>query len=244
MKEPLPANFKPTWAIEAEELTKSFGHRLALRGINLKVARGEFFIIFGPNGAGKTTLIKILATLSKPSSGSVRIAGLDLKKSPAEIRHQIGVVCHQTYLYDNLTAYENLRFYGRMYDVTNVEKRIQQVANYMGLVFVLKERMGTLSRGMQQRLSIARAIIHNPEILLLDEPETGLDQNALLLFEDLLTSFRRSNKTLVMTTHNPERGLKMADRVIILAQGKVVYEETKPDVATFKRGYLCEGVRY
>ena len=229
----------PTWAIEIEGLTKSFGHHLALRRLDLKVRRGEFLAILGSNGAGKTTLIKILATLTKPSSGSIRLAGLDPKKSAAEIRHQIGVVCHQPYLYDNLTVYENLKFYGRMYNVPDLEVRIHQVVHQAGLMSQLHEPVRILSRGMQQRLSIARAIIHDPEIMLLDEPETGLDQNALFRFENLLTSFHNSAKTIIMTTHNPERGLRMADRVIILGQGKIVYEKVKAarDFAAFRNAY-------
>ncbi len=224
------------WAIEAESVTKSFGDRLALRGVNLKVPNGEFLVICGPNGAGKTTLIKILATLCKPSSGNIRIAGLDSKKNSAKIRYQIGVVCHQLYLYPSLTAYENLKFYGRMYDVPRLEERIQQLGEQMKLVHLLHEPVRVLSHGMQQRLSIARAIIHNPEILLLDEPETGLDQEALLIFEDLLTSFHNSGKTLVVTTHNLEGSFKKANRIVILAQGKVIREEvkTKPYPAGFR----------
>ncbi|MFQ5988033.1 MAG: ABC transporter ATP-binding protein, partial [Dehalococcoidia bacterium] len=148
------------WAVEVGGLTKSFGRQLVLRGIDLRVKKGEFLTIFGPNAAGKTTLIKILATLSRPSSGEVRLAGLQLQDDATEIRRRVGVVTHQTLLYDDLTVRENLRFYGRMYDVANLEERIATVIRQVGLEARLHDRVRTLSHGMQKRASIARAVIH------------------------------------------------------------------------------------
>jgi heme exporter protein A len=220
-----------SWAIEVQGLTKSFGERYALRGIDLQVNKGERLIIFGPNGAGKTTLIKILATLVKPSSGSVRIDGIDIHDKPAQIRHKISLVGHQTFLYDDLTIYENLKFYGRMYDVTDLEPKVREVIAWVQLESRRHDRVGTLSHGLQQRASIARAVLHNPSILLLDEPEVGLDPHAGAAIRDVLSSFNTSSRTVVMTTHNLERGLELGNRVIILDKGKVVYQATKDEIS-------------
>lgn len=215
------------WAIEVHGLTKSFGNYLALKGVELWVKKGEFFSILGPNGAGKTTLIKVLATLSKPSAGSVQVAGLDLRNNPTKVRRKIGVVTHQTFLYDTFTAFENLKFYGKMYDVPNLEERIIEVVAKVGLASCLHHQVRTLSRGMQQRLSIARAILHSPSIMLLGEPDTGLDQQAISMLGEVLDTFSTGERTVVMTTHSIERGLGLGDQVAILSEGKVAYVESK-----------------
>ena len=215
------------WAIEARGLEKSFGERRALRGIDLQVGHGECLVIFGPNGAGKTTLLKILATLLKPSAGSVRLDGIDIRDKPAQIRRKISMVSHQTFLYDNLTVYENLKFYGKMYDVADLEQRIREVASWVQLESRLHDRAGTLSRGLQQRASMARAVLHNPSILFLDEPYVGLDPHASTMVKDTLCSINSGSRTVVITTHNLERGLELADRIIILDRGKVVYQESR-----------------
>ncbi len=227
------------WAIEVKGITKSFGNHLALRGVDLEVKKGEFLTIFGPNGAGKTTLIKVLATLLKPSSGSVRVASLDIRNSSVRIRRKIGVVTHQTFLYDELTAYENLKFYGRMYDVPNLEERIYELITKVGLASRLHDRVRTLSRGMQQRLSIARAVIHNPSIVLLDEPETGLDQYASAMLREILDAFNTGERTMVMTTHSLERGLEMGNHIAIITEGKIAYEESKQslNLASLQEAY-------
>ena len=188
---------------------------------------GEFLALFGGNGAGKTTFLKILATLLKPSSGTIKIAGLDQKNSAKEIRRSIGVVSHQTFLYDDFTAYENLKFYGKMYRLSDLDKRIMEVFLQVGLSKSrIHDRVGTYSRGMQQRLAIARAVLHNPAIVLLDEPETGLDQQAGAMLREMVDTFREGRRTTVMATHSLERGLEMGDHVVILAKGKVAYEES------------------
>ena len=234
-----------SWAIEAWGLTKSFGDRYALRGIDLKVSRGEHLVIFGPNGVGKTTLVKILSTLVKPSAGSVRLDGIDIRDKPAQSRRKIGLVSHQTFLYDDLTIYENLKFYGKMYDVPDLESKIREVVSWVQLESRLYDRVGTLSRGLQQRASIARAVLHNPSILLLDEPEVGLDPHAITVIRDALGSINTGSRTVVMTTHNLERGLELGDSVIILNRGKIVYQASKHEVDTlnFKQVYdRCTGI--
>ncbi len=227
------------WVVKIEELTKSFGNQLALRGMDLKVRRGESVVIFGPNGAGKTTLIKVLATIMNPSSGRILVDGLNLKNNAEEIRRRIGVVTHQTFLYSNLTAYENLEFYSRMYDVPGCKSRIQEVVSMMGMTSRLYDRVGTLSRGMQQRLSIARSLLHQPAIMLLDEPETGLDQQAISMLWKALETEGEGKRTVILTTHNLERGLELGERLLILDKGKIVYEGSRQalDLAGLKEAY-------
>ena len=210
--------------IEIQGLTKAFGHHLALRGIDLKIRQGEKVAIFGPNGAGKTTLIKVLATIMNISSGKVLIAGLNSKDNTEEIQRQIGVITHQTFLYGNLTAKENLEFYGRMYDVPRRKERINEVVDMVGMTPRLHDRVNTLSRGMQQRIAIARALLHRPTILLLDEPETGLDPQATSILWEMLSVEGEDKRTIVLTTHSLERGLELCDRLLILNQGKIAYE--------------------
>ncbi|MBI2853158.1 MAG: ABC transporter ATP-binding protein [Chloroflexi bacterium] len=211
-------------AIRTEGLTKVFGSRMALRGINLEVQQGQSLVIFGPNGAGKTTLIKILATITNPSSGTFSVDGLDVKNHPEDVRRRIGIVTHQTFLYGNLTAYENLEFYSRMFDVPGRKERIHELAEQLGMTYRLHDRVATLSRGMQQRFSIARALLHKPSVMLLDEPETGLDQEALAILWKALPGENERKRTIILATHNLERGLELGDRLVILDRGKIVYD--------------------
>lgn len=220
----------PALAVEVRQLTKSFGANRALRGIDLKIKPAESLVIFGPNGAGKTTLIKILSTIMNPSSGKVLIDGLSLKDNAEEVRRKIGIVSHQTFLYSNLTAYENLEFYSRMYDVPKRKERIQEVAALVGMTSRLQDRVGTLSRGMQQRVSIARSLLHKPAIMLLDEPETGLDQQATSMLWEALQAEGGEKRTIIHTTHSLERGLELCDRLLILVQGKIAYEGSRQDL--------------
>ncbi len=232
------------WAIEARGLGKSFGIRHALRDVNLKVRKGSHLTIFGPNGAGKTTLIKILSTISKPSCGATLIDGMDTGKSPEQIRRKLGVVSHSTFLYSNLTVNENLRFYGKMFGVSDIENRIEDVVEQVQLSSRLHDRVGTLSHGMQRRVSIARAVLHNPSVLLLDEPESGLDPRATEMMNDILEAIKSDERTVVMTTHNLERGLDISDEVVILHEGRVVYQSSRQeiDAAGFYQTYnRCTG---
>lgn len=213
------------WIVEVTGIEKSFGNTLALAGIDLRVEKGEFLTIIGPNGAGKTTLLKILSTLMKPTSGEGKIVGFDLKQEEDNLRREIGMLSHYTFLYENLTAYENLKFYGRLYQVKNIEKEIKRVIEEVGLENRLHDTVRTLSRGMKQRLSIARSIIHNPSLLLLDEPYTGLDRWSEKKLNDILKRFHSRGKTIIMTTHNLSFSLELGDRVIILSSGKIVHEQ-------------------
>ena len=217
----------PTPAFDIRGLKRSFGHFQALRGIDLRVDHGECLAIFGPNGAGKTTMIKVLATVMRPSGGEVFVDGLDLRSHAEDIRRRIGVVTHQTFLYGNLTAYENLDFYAKLYDVPDREKRIREVVAQVGMTSRIHDRVGTFSQGMQQRISIARSVIHQPDIMLLDEPESGLDQEAVsLLWETLRGDGRRRRRTILLITHSLERGLDVCDRLVILDRGQLVYQSS------------------
>jgi heme exporter protein A len=233
------------YAIEVKQLSKSYGEHHALRGIDLSVKWGDILAIFGPNGAGKTTLLKVLATLVKPSAGDVSVAGFNLKQDAIMIRRRIGVVTHQTLLYDDLSAYENLRFYGKMYDVSNLRDKINQLIAQVGLESRIHDPVRTLSRGMQQRLAIARALIHDPPVLLLDEPGTGLDQHASAMFATILNSTANKQRAVLMTSHSLEQGSALSSRIAIMADGKIAYEGSKQlDISNLREVYYqCTGVK-
>jgi len=225
--------------IKIEDLSKSFGSFYALHNINLAINAGEFWIIVGPNGAGKTTLLKIIATLSQPSSGSVRINGTVTTKDKLEIRKQVGFIGHQTFLYNNLTAEENLKFYARMYDLKDAKQQIDDILTRVGLWNRKEDLVRTFSRGMQQRLSIGRALLTDPTIILLDEPFSGLDQGAIDNFIHIFTSLISPDRTIIMTTHNLQLGFQLATHFVILSSGEIVQESLTEtiDVSRFKTIY-------
>ena len=210
--------------IQARNLTKSFGGRLVLKGIDLDVTEGERIALVGPNGAGKTTLLRILATLCRPNDGSIRVAGSDLVDGAKEIRRQIGFLSHQPLLYGDLSAEENLRFYGRMYSVSGLAERISALLEQVGLKSSRHALVRTFSRGMRQRLSIARALLHDPPVLLMDEPYTGLDQQAARMLDEVLQEAGAVTRTIVLTTHNLEHGWHISDRTAMLVRGQITYE--------------------
>ena len=216
--------------IEVQRLAKTFGLKKVLRGLDFRVEHGEFVALVGPNGAGKTTFLRILAALSRPSKGEVCVAGYPLPARATAVRRHLGVVTHQPLLYGDLTAEENLRFYGRMYAVNNLNQRIEDVLGMVGLIALRRDLVRQFSRGMQQRLSIGRAILHDPEILLFDEPHTGLDQEAAVMLDDLLQEVAARGRTVVMTSHDLTRVTDLADRVDILHQGKIVASVRRGEV--------------
>lgn len=203
-------------------VTKRFGTFAALRGIDLEVRRGNCLGLLGPNGAGKTTLLRILATLTRPSSGTVRIAGHDAMRYASRVRPLLGVLSHRTFLYGHLTAWENLHFYGRMFGITQLPKRIEEVLHLIGLEVQSRQLVRTYSRGMQQRLAIARTILHAPVLLLLDEPYTGLDQQAIARLQAMLLQLRSQGCTIIMSTHDLHRTLTLCDDIAIQRRGKIV----------------------
>ena len=217
--------------IHVHDITKNFGSMTVLDNVNFSVKGGEFLTIVGPNGAGKTTLIKIMATLVNATGGTVEIGGFNVKKSPEKVRGIIGVISHNTYLYNDLTAGENLKFFGKMYAIPESDRRVDEVLGDTGLADRKHDRVGTFSRGMKQRLSIARAILHKPSVLLLDEPYTGLDQQASASLESVLNSLTGSGITTIMISHDLKRGLALADQVMIMASGTVRYHAPASEVA-------------
>jgi heme exporter protein A len=225
--------------IQVCDLAKTFGPRVALAGVDLAVDAGEFVALVGPNGAGKTTLLRILATLTRPTSGEVRIAGLVPAKAGEAVRRRIGFLSHRTLLYGDLNAEQNLRFYARMYDLADGPTRIGELLERVGLRERQHDLVCTFSRGMQQRLAVARAVLHRPQVLLLDEPYTGLDPDAAQVLTDLLAELAGAGCTVLWTTHNLDRGLASGRRMIVLARGRVVYDEPRRviDPATFSETY-------
>lgn len=207
--------------IEGINLSKSYGSKSVLRDISVRIPKGEFVAVLGPNGAGKSTLLKILALISKPDSGQVNIGEQALVNSKGELKRKIGIISHSSFLYPELTAYENLQFYGRLYGIVNLEAQIIAVIKKVGLILALNEPVYTFSRGMLQRLSIARALIHNPEVILLDEPFTGLDQHGISLLQDVLRDLKSNHKTILMVTHSFEHGMADIDRILILNDGQI-----------------------
>ncbi|HCF87890.1 MAG TPA: heme ABC exporter ATP-binding protein CcmA [Ktedonobacter sp.] len=205
-------------------LKKSFEIKSVLRGIDLALERGERMALMGANGAGKTTLLRILACLTAPSSGSVCIDGWEIVRDAQQVRRLVGFVAHQPYLYDELTALENLLFFGKMYTVKDVRERAELLLRKVGLEKRVKERVGVLSRGQVQRLSLARALLHAPSLLLLDEPDTGLDEEGHQLIEDVLAEHSAQGGTVLFTTHQLERALKLGDSLVMLGKGRVVFQ--------------------
>lgn len=224
--------------IEIHNLTKTYGRNKILHKLDLTVESG-FLTIFGENGCGKTTLLKILSTLIKKSSGQITIDGLDIEEDGIDFRKKIGYIGHEIYLYDNLTAMENLKFYSKLYGIPDSKFRGKalELLDRFNLVHRMNDYVRTFSRGMKQRVSIARSILHEPTILLLDEPYTGLDQRARDVLDEVLFK-DAGEKTIIMTTHNIER-LNLSERIAILSKGTIMYDEIDADldVERFKTTY-------
>ncbi len=213
--------------ITVKKLVKRFGLKTVLRGVDFEVQPGEFVALLGPNGAGKTTFLRILASLSRPSLGEVRIAGYKLPREAAQVRARLGVVSHLPLLYGDLTAEENLRFYARMYNIPDHELRITEVLEMVGLEARRHDLVRTYSRGMQQRLTIGRAVLHDPDVMLFDEPYTGLDQDASSMLDEVLKTVAAQGRTVVMTSHDLARAEDLATRFDILSRGVIAASATR-----------------
>jgi heme exporter protein A len=216
--------------IEVKKLVKRFGLKTILRGLDFSVQPGEFVALLGPNGAGKTTFLRILATLSRPSLGLVQVAGHNIPGQASQVRAKLGVVSHLPLLYPDLTAEENIRFYGRMYGIADMETRVTEVLEMVGLDNRRKDLVRTFSRGMQQRLAIGRAVVHDPEVMLFDEPYTGLDQDASEMLDDVLRSVAAKGRTVVMTSHDLARAEDLATRFDILSRGVIATSAKQEDL--------------
>jgi len=216
--------------IEVRRLIKRFGLKTVLRGLDFRVEQGEFVALLGPNGAGKTTFLRILASLSRPSLGEVRIAGYHLPNQSAAVRRRLGVVSHLPLLYGDLTAEENLRFYGRMYGLADLDRRIAEVLELVGLAARRRDLVRTFSRGMQQRLAIGRAVLHDPEVMLFDEPHTGLDQDACAMLDTVLREVAARGRTVVMTSHDLMRAADLASRFDVLSRGVIAASVQRAEI--------------
>lgn len=212
--------------IEVEKLSKAFGLRPALRGLDFEVNRGECVLLFGANGSGKSTLLRLLSGLSKPSAGRIRIGGWELPREAMSVRAQIGLVAHRPLLYENLTATENLDFFGKLYGMDGDERkeRGRDLLQAVGLDRRADTLVRTFSRGMKQRLSIARALLHRPAILFLDEPYSGLDQAACELLDGMLTRAQDAGRTIILSTHQLARAPETCGRALVLSAGKIAYD--------------------
>ena len=227
--------------IRAEEICKKFGARWALDKVGFTLRRGEFFSLFGPNGAGKTTLLRILSTLLRPTSGELRLFGLDPRREDG-IRVRLGYLTHRTFLYPHLTGAENLAFYGSLYGLDDLGTRIELRAREVGIASRLEDTVGSYSSGMQRRLALARTLLHDPDLVILDEPFAGVDPGGMEELAGILGNLPETGKTVVMATHHLEEGFRLGHRVMVLASGQEAFsgETARLDFNDFHRQYsLC-----
>ena len=212
--------------IEVKNLSKAYGLLPALQGLDFSIGRGEWVLLFGANGSGKSTLLRLLSGLCKPTAGAIRIGGWELPREAMAVRAQIGLVAHRPLLYENLTASENLDFFGKLYGLA-ADARAERGRDLLRQVGLAKRAdliVRAFSRGMKQRLSIARALLHQPEILLLDEPYSGLDQAACQVLDELLAAAQEAGRTIILSTHQLARAPETAERALVLSGGKIIFD--------------------
>lgn len=213
-------------SIEARDLVRDFGPVRAVDGVDLRVRAGEVLVLFGPNGAGKTSLLRLLGGDLRPTRGTVLFGGEPLRWGDAGWRRRVGMLSHRGFLYGHLTAEENLRFYGALYGLRDLSTRVPERLAEVGLSPVASRRVRGFSRGMRQRLAVARTLLHDPSIVLLDEPYTGLDPHAARLLGGILRTLRNGRRTVLLVTHHLREGLELADRVMVMAGGRVALDES------------------
>lgn len=216
--------------LQAQGLVREYGSVIAVNGIDLLLARGDFLTIFGPNGAGKTSLLALLAGALRPSRGQVWLRGEALDFGEVEWRRRIGVLSHQSFLYGHLSAEENLRFYGQLFGLSDVDNVVRDKLQHLGLQERAASLVRDLSHGMRQRLALARALLHDPDIVLLDEPYTGLDPSAALVLQGVLSDLRDGRRTIVMVTHNLSEGVALATTVAIMNRGRFVWQGKRAEL--------------
>ena len=210
-----------SWVIEAENLRKTFAWTPVLEGVSCRVCAGEALGLFGPNGAGKTTFLRLLATLLRPSGGTLRL--FDSAPHDSAVRRRLGFLGHDSFLYPDLTPVENLTFYGRAYNLSDLGVRIATALEQVGLRDWGNMPVRMFSRGMEQRLALARTLLHEPDLLLLDEPYTGLDSRGVTTLQTTLARAKGQGKTIVLTTHDFALGLALFDRALILNRGRIAW---------------------
>ena len=212
-----PARSKATngTMIYARGLSKDFGKVKAVEALSLDIAAGEVFGLLGPNGAGKTTTIRMLAALIAPSAGEARVAGYEVGKEDNQIRARVGILTETPGLYEQLSAERNLVFFGQLYDVQDVSKQVEHYLRMLGLWGRRHEAVGTFSKGMRQKLAIARALLHEPEVLFLDEPTSGLDPEAAHMIREFISELGEEGRTIVLCTHNLDEADRLCDRVAV-----------------------------
>ncbi len=228
----------PGAVLEARNLVKSFGKNKVLKGVDLQVFPGDRYFLFGPNGAGKTTLVKVLTGLWKADSGDVVLFGEHMADDPLGIRARIGVLSHDPYLYGELSALENLEFFGRLYNVPDPPGRAKGMLKEVGLYGRAHDRVDSFSRGMKQRLGLARALIHDPDLVFLDEPYTGLDLRASSILERMVREKSEEGKAFLSITHDLGQGLEMATRAGILSGGRMDMESEADGWDDFTERYM------
>lgn len=195
-----------------------------MRGVDLELRRGTSLALLGPNGSGKTTLIKVLAAIARPDTGNALVLGHDVRSEALAVHRVVGVMAHEPWLYEELTVSENLHFYARMYGVPDLRRRTLEVLEQVGMDARGGIKVGALSHGMRRRVALARAILHRPQVLLLDEPETGLDEEALALLDRVLAQARTNGTAVLMATHDLARGLAQSERALVLHKGRIAYD--------------------
>ena len=221
----MPADVPPDdRVLELRDVTKYFGDLPALRRIGLRIEPGDSVLLYGANGAGKTTLLRTLASLARPSEGQVLFRGKDLRDDPTAAKARIGFVSHATFLYGELTARENLRFAGTLFGLVDLDRRIEAALELFAVRQRADELVRTLSRGLQQRVTLARALLHDPQFLLLDEPFTGLDASAAENLQAILRLLASQGKALIFSTHDFGQGAAVARRLIALERGQILYD--------------------
>ena len=217
-------------ALEASGLVRKYGPITAVDDVSFSLAAGEFLTVFGPNGAGKTTLLRMLGGGLRPTAGQVRIGGRPVDRGADDWRHKVGVLSHQSFLYGHLTCAENLRFYGQLYGTGDLRLRVADRLERVGLQGRADDPVKQLSRGMRQRLALARTLFHDPELVLLDEPYTGLDAHAADVLRSVLAALKDGARTVVLVTHNLSQGLELADRVFIQVRGRIVFDRSRSEI--------------
>ncbi len=248
MKPPSPSTLSSTGApiVETVDLTRAFGSRQAVAGITFSLAPGDCLAVFGPNGAGKTTLLRLLAGLLKPSSGSARLAGIPLPGGTLA-RSRVGLISHHTMLYEALSARENVSFAARLYGIRDPATRVDESLSRMSMLERADAPVRLLSRGMQQRVSIARAMVHSPQVVLADEPYSGLDESGARALTALLRELRSTGTAIIIVTHNLAEGLSLASHAAVMQRGKFVRYDTsaridpKSYAATYREAVASDG---